>query len=79
MSESLAELLSQHRRSEPEEIKQIKDYVKKKYNKPVNVKVNNEQIRIETDNSALAGELRLQSYNIQNLIGTSKKLIIKII
>ncbi len=79
MSESLAELLSKHRRSEPEEIKQIKEFVSKRYHKSVNVKVNSEQIRIETNNSALAGELRLQTYNIQNLIGTSKRLIIKII
>ncbi len=79
MPESLAELLGRHRRSEPDEIKQIKTFVKSKYNHKVSVKLNNEQIRIETNNSALAGELRLQSNNIQRLINTSKKIIIKIV
>ena len=79
MSESLNELLSRHRRSEPTEIKQIKEFVKQIYNKPVNVKLGSDNIKIETSNSALAGELRLQSYNIQQLIGTSKKIIIRIV
>jgi hypothetical protein len=79
MTESIGDLLSRHRRSEPKEVKQIKDYVLKRFNKPVNVKITAEAIRIETDNSALAGELRLQTYNIQNLLNTDKRLVIRIV
>lgn len=78
MSDSVSDILGDRIKPQPSEIKIIKDYVNEKFKKDINVIVGIDKIRIETSNSALAGELRFRIYEIQDLLPTKKKLIILI-
>lgn len=79
MSDSLGDILKNRNSSIPKEIKVIKDYVSENFKKEVNVTVSADKIKIETSNSALAGELRFRIYDIQRLLRTKKKIIILIV
>ena len=77
MSKSLADIMA-NKWEEPPEIRQIKDFVQKKFNSSVAVSINQNSLVIACDSSALAATLRMHIVDLQKASGTDKKLIIRI-
>ncbi|MGZ6004837.1 MAG: hypothetical protein ACXWLH_01660 [Candidatus Saccharimonadales bacterium] len=77
MTNSLSDLLA-NKWEEPEEIKIIKDFVRKKFNAQAGVKLQDKTIAINVDNASLAGALRLNLNELKEKLNTDKKLVIKI-
>lgn len=78
MSEPLGNLLDASKFAEPPEIKQIKEYIRKNFKAEAQVAVGPRQIVILVASAALAGALRLQLYQLQQLCETDKRLVIRI-
>ncbi len=78
MSDSLGDLLSQSRFTEPPEIKTIKSFVKDRFNSVPSVTIHQSQIIIGVSNAALAGTLRVHLHELQELCQTKKRLVIRI-
>ena len=77
MTKSLADLLV-NKWEEPAEVKIIKEFVRKKYNAQVGIKMGDKSIVISAANSALAGTLRMNINQLQTELKTDKRLIIRI-
>jgi len=77
MMKSLADLMA-NKWDEPEEIKVIKDFVRKHYSAQVQIKIQDKSIVISAPNAALAGTLRMNISQLQKELKTDKKLVIRI-
>ena len=77
MTKSLADIMA-NKWEEPPEMKIIKDYVRKKYNAQVGVKITDKTIVILVPNSALAGTLRMDTHKLQKDLKTNKRLTLHI-
>lgn len=78
MSESLKDILLRRDDKEPPEIAVIKDFIQKRFKSPSQVTVNKGQIIITVQGAALAGSLRLHIFELQNLVDSPKKLLIRL-
>ncbi len=77
MTKALADILA-NKWEEPPEIKMIKDYIKREFNSSVGVELRPEQIVIAVPSAAMASALRMHLHKIKTLLGTDKRLVIKI-
>jgi len=75
---SIGDILSKKDYQEPPEIGAIKDFVMQRFQSKVGVTVNDKQIIISANSAALAGTLRLHSYELSKVCQTDKKLTFKI-
>ncbi len=78
MSDSIADLLSKRDFEEPPEVRIIKDFIRKQFDVDVSVAIQQQQIIIGVTSSALAGALRMHLHEIQRLLVSDKKLVIRI-
>ncbi len=78
MTNSLGDLLPQGRFEEPPEVRIIKDFVQEKFQQPVKVSIQQTQIIVHVQGSALAGALRTSLHELQALCQTDKRLVIRI-
>lgn len=78
MSTSIADLLKNRSADEPPEIQTIKQFVRKEFDAPCQVVIQQNQIIIQVSSAALAGSLRLRLYELQSLAGGIKRLVIRI-
>lgn len=74
--DNISDLLAGRNLSEPPESKIVKDFVLKKYNEVVSVKVELNKIVILVKNSALAGSIRMNIPEIQKACDTKKRIVI---
>lgn len=78
MSDSLGDLLSRSKFSEPPEIGIIKSFVQERYVTVPSVTISQTQIIIGVPNAALAGTLRPHLHELKALCQTKKRLVIRI-
>lgn len=78
MSESLGDLLTKRLPSEPPEVKAIKEFAKERLNVIPSVTIGQSQITISMPDAASAGSLRMQIFELQQILQTDKKLVIRI-
>lgn len=78
MSESLKSILMRRDSGEPEESGAIKQFILERFNSPCKVIVSKNQIVIVVNSSALAGTIRMHILEINKLIKSKRKLIIRI-
>jgi hypothetical protein len=78
MTDSIADLLPTGRFKQPPEVQIIKDFVQKQFQQPVQVTIQPALIIIQVKSAALAGALRPQLHQLQDLCQTDKRLIIRI-
>lgn len=78
MTESLFDILSRRDDSEPPEITSIKRFVKDRYNTSVTVSLKKNQIIICAKNAALAGSLRMHIVELQKIVKSKSRIIIRI-
>jgi hypothetical protein len=77
--DNLQDLLSRRTPQEPPEIQMVKDFVRDKYDEPVNVSVQDRQITITVGSASLAGTLRSHTVEILTLCKTpDKRLVLRI-
>jgi hypothetical protein len=79
MSDSIADLLSKRDFEEPPEVRVIKDYVRKQFSVDVSVLIQQQYIIIGVTSSALAGALRMHLHELQKLVISNKRLVIRIV
>lgn len=75
---SISDILAKKNLDEPEEIGIIKKYVRDTLKSDVSVVVQPKQIIISARSAALAGTLRMHSYQISEACQTEKRLVFKI-
>ena len=78
MTDSLADLLGNRNFEEPQEVRTIKEFVRKRFNADVSVTMQPRQIIISVPGSSLAGALRMHLHELKKLCATDKRLIIRI-
>lgn len=78
MTDSLGNILKQQRFDEPDEIAIIKEFVNSRYQITPKVIIQPRTIVIEVSSAALAGTLRMQLHELQELCQTDKRLLIRI-
>lgn len=77
MAKALGDILS-NKWDEPPEIQAVKDYVNKCFQANVAVSVKDKSIIIIAPGAALAATLRMHIYDMQQSVGTNKRLVIRI-
>ncbi|HET9850351.1 MAG TPA: hypothetical protein VFP35_01865 [Candidatus Saccharimonadales bacterium] len=75
--DSLQDILSQKDFSPPDEIKSLRDYVKRKYKSNSYIKLEREAVILSVPSSALAATLQLERTAIAEACGLTKKLVIR--
>lgn len=80
MSDSLGDLLAGKSKAfaEPPEVKQIKLFVRKNFNADCSVTVQQWQNVITVQGASLGGALRMRLHELQDTVGTKKRLVIRI-
>jgi len=78
MTDSIADLLSKRDFEEPPEVRIIKEFIRKRFDADAAVSLQQQQIIIAVNSSALAGALRMDLHELQRLCTTDKKLLIRI-
>lgn len=79
MSSSLSDILGNRQFNEPPEIEIIKQFVKSRFNHMPSVKLTENSIIITVPGSALAGALRPQLHELENLLhNNGRRLSIRI-
>jgi hypothetical protein len=78
MTDSIGDLLGKREFEEPPEVRLIKDFVRKRFDVDVTVALQQHQIIIGVKSSALAGALRMHLHELQELIASKKRLVIRI-
>ncbi|TXG78129.1 hypothetical protein E6P97_00315 [Patescibacteria group bacterium] len=78
MTTSLADLLKNRAPAEPPEIAVIKEFVRTHYDAPCRVTVQTRLIVIQVSSAALAGSLRMRLHELQQQIGSERRLAIRI-
>lgn len=76
--DSIKDLLTRKDFEQPDEIQQIKDFVKAKFDEVPSVKITKNSIIISVSSASLAGALRMHLHNLTQEIQTNKKLFIRI-
>jgi hypothetical protein len=76
--DSIKDLLTQKDFDKPDEIKQIKDFVKSKFGEEPAVKITKNNIIISVSSAALAGALRVHMHHLAEDLRTEKKLLLRI-
>jgi hypothetical protein len=76
--DSIKDVLTRKDFEQPDEIRQIKDFVKSKFNEEPAVKITKNSIIISVSSAALAGALRPHLHHLDKELGGNKKLLIKI-
>lgn len=74
--DNIGDLLANKGLSEPPEIRLIKDFVQKKYDEVVSVKVEANKIVILVSSSALANSVQMDIPEIQELLKSDKRIVI---
>ena len=75
---SIGDILAKKGFDEPKEIKIIKKYVRDNFQSDVIITIQPKQIVIAASSAALAGTLRLHSYELAQLCQTNKRLIFRV-
>lgn len=76
--DSIKDLLTQKDFEEPDEIQQIKDFVRSKFDEEPGVKITKNSIIISVSNASLAGALRMHLHHLAKELRTDKKLFLRI-
>ncbi len=76
--DSIKDVLTRKDFDQPDEIQQIKDFVKSKFNEEPAVKITKNNIIISVSNASLAGALRMHLHHLAKDLRTEKKLLLKI-
>lgn len=76
--DSIKDLLTRKDFEQPDEIQQIKNFVKSKFNEEPSVKITANSIIISVSNASLAGALRVHLHHLAQDLQTKKKLLIRI-
>ena len=76
--QSLNDILLKKDFDQPPEIQTIKDFAMRHFDSDVGVVMQPRDIIITTPSAALAGSLRLKLFELQKLIGTERRLRIRI-
>lgn len=78
MADSIGDLLIKRDFEEPPEVRLIKDFIRKRFDVDVSVSIQQHQIIIGVAGSALAGALRMHLHELQRLVASEKRLVIRI-
>ncbi|MBA3758786.1 hypothetical protein H0X10_04130 [Candidatus Saccharibacteria bacterium] len=78
MTDKLSDLMGNRDFGEPQEVRTIKEFVRKRFNADVSVAIQQRQIIISVAGASLAGALRMQLHELKKLCATEKRLIIRI-
>lgn len=80
MTESLGDLLKKRGASqrEPEEFTIIRKFVQDKFSITPKLSLSKSGITIHVPNSAIAGNLRFELYDLSELLPTKKRLLIRV-
>lgn len=76
--DSIKDVLKHKDFEQPDEIQQIKDFVKSKFDEEPAVKITKNSIIISVSNASLAGALRMQIHKLEEGLKTDKKLLLRI-
>lgn len=76
--DNLGDLLGRSKYKEPEVIAQIKKFVWEKFEATPNVELGKNSIIITVDSAPLATSLRYKIIELQSILDTDKKLVIRI-
>lgn len=76
--DSLQDILGQKNFDEPPEAISIKQYARDTFREDVRVQVREHEIVIFAPNGSMANMLRLRIVNLQELVGTDRRLIFRI-
>lgn len=76
--DSIKDLLTRKDFEQPDEIQQIKNFVKSKFDEEPAVKVTPNSIIITVSSAALAGALRVHLHHLVKDLQTDKKLLLRI-
>lgn len=79
MTDKIGDLLGNRGFEEPQEVRTIKDFMRKRFNANVSVTIQQRQIIISVAGSSLAGALRLHLHELKKLCNTNKHLLIRIV
>lgn len=74
----LQDILARRRPEEPREIQLIKDFVRKKFDEVVGVRITEREIIISAHSASLASALRASTVEIQAICQTDKRLVFRI-
>ena len=80
MTDSLGDILKNRssRSKEPEEFQKIRTFVQAKYHITPKVSVSKSGVQIHVPNAGIAGNLRFDLYELQQLVKTKRRIIIRI-
>jgi hypothetical protein len=78
MTTPIKDLLDKYKYAEPPEIQIIKDYLREHFQAEATITVQPRTIIISVSSAALAGALRSQLHQLQELCGNDKRLVIRI-
>lgn len=78
MIDALGDILGNKRFEEPPEIAIIKKFVKENFKTDVSVTMHARYITIHAPNSAFAASLQMQLHELQRLVGSNRRLAIRI-
>lgn len=78
MTEPIGDLINPGRFAEPPEVKVIQKFLHEHFNSEGHLTVQPNQIIIVVQGAALAGALRQRLYELQELCGTKRRLVIRI-
>lgn len=78
MADSLFDILSKRDFDEPEEVSQIKRYIKKQFSEHVEVVVREREILICASSAAFVGTLRFHIPQLQKAANTKKRIVLRI-
>lgn len=77
--DNLRDLLASRTPQEPEEIQAIKQFVRDKFDEPVNVSLQDRQIIVTVGSASLASALRSHTVEVLELCGAAdKRLVLRI-
>lgn len=78
MADDLKDLLGKSKYQEPREIAQIKKFIWDKFEEKVTVDIGKNSIIITVDSSGLATALRYKITELESIVKTDKKLVIRL-
>lgn len=76
--DTIGDIMGADRFEQPKEVALVKSFIKDKFSSESEVNVGDQQIIIVVPGAALAGALRFKLQELQKLLKTNKKLLIRI-
>ena len=76
--DDLSEILRRKNFDEPSEVRAIKEYVRRYYDKEVRVTMQQHAIVVSARSAALIGSLRLNLPKLQTASGTDKRILLRV-